>query len=544
MARTFPASLHDDDLKSDAERKVFEALRDQLSDDWTVFHSASLIFRDHAEGARDDEGDFVLAHPDRGIISLEVKGGGIECQHGEWFRVPHGGDRERMRDPFTQALDHRYALVRKIAEQPEWKDRKLFLVHALAFPDIPVHKLALAPDAPRELILDRNDLKELPAAIDKVLAYHEGSRDKRVNPGTEGVAMLEELLAPTFRIEVPMATLFDEEERALVELTGEQAAILNRYGRDRRMVITGCAGSGKTMLAVERARRLADAGRKVLFVCFNKALRKSLADASKVEGLDFFTFHGLCTRLAHVAGLELPKYDGEAPPEYWSSVLPNALVEAVGELGGQYDDILVDEAQDLESDWLMALTYTLRDVDQGSIWLFMDDNQRVYDAKLEVPPEYRPFDLTVNCRNTQAIHAEVTKLYRGAVTPEVKGPPGRQPELIQTNDEPSKIEAVLDRLCEQQDVRPQDVVVLSGHGRENSVVFGKGAGRWSYTDKRGRGGKSVFFSSIRGFKGLESSVVILCELDNLDAESRDSQLYVGLSRARNHCVILAPDAAS
>jgi superfamily I DNA and RNA helicase len=222
-------------------------------------------------------------------------------------------------------------------------------------------------------------------------------------------------------------------------------------------------------------------------------------------------------------------------------VLPNALLEAVEKLGGQYDDILVDEAQDLESEWLMALTYTLRDVDQGSIWLFTDDNHRVYDAKLDVPPEYRPFDLTVNCRNTQAIHAQVIQLYRGEVLPKVEGPPGRQPELINSKNEPSTIEAVLDRLCGEQDVRPRDVVVLSGHGRENSGVYGKGAGRWTYTDKRGRGGGQVFFSSIRGFKGLESPVVILCELDNLDAESRDSQLYVGLSRARNHCVIVAPD---
>src|SRR3954451_2847567 len=174
MARTFPRTLLDEDIKSDAERKVFDALRDQLSDDWTVFHSASVIFRDHAEGARDDEGDFVLVHPKRGIICLEVKGGGLECQHGSWFRLPPGAGKEPMRDPFTQALDHRYALKRKIEEQEGRAGRKLFLVHALAFPDISVHKLVLAPDAPPEIILDRNSLADIDAAIERVLAYHEG----------------------------------------------------------------------------------------------------------------------------------------------------------------------------------------------------------------------------------------------------------------------------------------------------------------------------------------------------------------------------------
>ena len=50
----------------------------------------------------------------------------------------------------------------------------------------------------------------------------------------------------------------------------------------------------------------------------------------------------------------------------------------------------------------------------------------------------------------------------------------------------------------------------------------------------------MHFSSIRGFKGLEAPVVVLCELEDLDEESRDQQLYVALSRARNHCVVVAP----
>ena len=180
----------------------------------------------------------------------------------------------------------------------------------------------LGPDAPPQIVADRNDLSDMGAVIERVLAYHEGSRDKRVAPGPDGEAMLETLLAPTFRIEVPMATLFDEEERQLVELTAQQAALLNRFGRDRRMVVTGCAGSGKTMLAIERARQLAGAGRKVLFVCFNKALLRHLQDSSKVDGLDFFTFHGLCTRLAHRAEIALPKYEDDTPPEFWSTSFP------------------------------------------------------------------------------------------------------------------------------------------------------------------------------------------------------------------------------
>src|SRR4051794_18268209 len=160
--------------------------------------------------------------------------------------------------------------------------------------------------------------------------------------------MLRLLLAPQVAIPITLADEFADEEEALVLLTVEQSMVMNRYVRAPRMVITGCAGSGKTMLAVERARRLARDGQSVLFVCFNKALRKYLADHHPHEGVEYFTFHGLCLRLASIAEVELPKYpQGEAPAKYWDDELPNALVDAMTRLGGRYDAILVDEAQDL-----------------------------------------------------------------------------------------------------------------------------------------------------------------------------------------------------
>ncbi|MBA3839903.1 MAG: ATP-binding domain-containing protein [Thermoleophilaceae bacterium] len=208
--------------------------------------------------------------------------------------------------------------------------------------------------------------------------------------------------------------------------------------------------------------------------------------------------------------------------------------------GAQDDALIVDEAQDLHGDWLEALTTTLRDEDESSAWLFTDDNQRVYDAILDVPREYRPFDLTVNCRNTQAIHREVMKLYEGEVVPEVKGPPGREIELHPTDDPGGTVKGVLARLCGQEEIPPQDVVVLSSHGLARSEVARGGGGSYSFVPEHGKLGKHVHFSSIRGFKGLEAPVVVLCELEDLDEESRDQQLYVALSRARNHCVVVAP----
>ena len=75
MARMYPRTLHGDDLKSEAEGKVFKALEERLDDGWEVFHSMAWVVRDKDTGSDDGEIDFVLVHPEEGVLCLEVKGG-------------------------------------------------------------------------------------------------------------------------------------------------------------------------------------------------------------------------------------------------------------------------------------------------------------------------------------------------------------------------------------------------------------------------------------------------------------------------------------
>lgn len=541
MARMYPRTLHGPDLKSEAEGKIFKALEERLGDPWEVFHSMAWVVRDKAGGSSDGEIDFVLVHPEEGVICLEVKGGGIECRHGEWFGI-HGGRKERIRDPFTQAIDHTYDLRRKIGGMAAKGGGELLVGHAVAFPDISVHQLVLAPDAPPELIIDRTQTGTLEASLDRILAYHRGSGSGPRGPGTSGARKLREMFAAEVRIEVPMAEEFLAEEEQLITLTHDQALLLKRFGRDRRMVVTGPAGSGKTMLAVERAKSLARDGKRVLFVCFNKGLARHLNRREKGSGVRFSTFHGLCVSMARRAKARLsvddPAY--EPGPAYWNEELPLALMSAAEELGSQFDALFVDEAQDLHNDWLDALMATLADPDDDFVWLFMDDNQRVYENDFVVPKEFRPFDLIHNCRNTQAIHREVMKKYTGEVEPEAIGPEGREPELHLTDDAAGVVRGVIERLCGKEEVLPQDIVVLSSHAIEKSVVGRSDCGDYVYAKEPRPLGNEIRFSSIRAFKGMESPVVILCELEDVGEETIDQQLYVGFSRARNHVVVVAP----
>ena len=534
MALMYPRTLVPDAVKSRAEVKVFGLLAEALDDSWSVFHSVSWVKRD-----KDGEIDFVLAHPDHGLVVLEVKGGGMDCRFGEWSRVVDG-TRERMEDPFTQALDHRHELKRLLSRD-DW-----FIAHCIALPEVSVAKLQLAPDAPRELVLDRHDVEDIGAALDRVLGYHRGPGEARVGPGAGGVKKITELLVPTVELRVPMAEAFADEEQALVRLTDDQALGLRQLQRVARVAVVGCAGSGKTMLAVEHARRLGDEGKDVLFVCFNKALAAHLHTTTPHDRVTYQHFHGLCVRVLRKAGVELVFPAPDAAPEdaqrFWRDEMPERFLEALGETDLRWDALIVDEAQDLHDHWLDALRLALRDEARAPIWLFLDDNQTVYDGRLQIPEDFLEFLLTINCRNTALIHRELLKLYAGEIKPDVRGPEGRPVELRHVADQAAAVGEVLDRLLGPDDVHPRDVVVLSSHGKANSAVHERLGARFVDDRAKAKKGK-VLFSSIRAFKGLESPVVVLCELEDIEDETFNAQLYVGMSRAKNHCVLVAPPGA-
>jgi len=540
-----PRELDGDAGVTGSERLVFESLRDGLPEPWEAFHATGYTERDPATGSRDGEIDFVVVHPERGILCLEVKGGGVACRDGAWTRT-HAGRTTTIRDPFEQAKEQRHALKRLISQIEGWDGNALVMGHAVAFPFASVHEFRLGPNAPPPLVLDRTALDDPLAAIEGALAHHAGARDRRSPPGADGVAMLRELLAPTVIVAGPLGAAILEDEAALIHLTNEQALLLRRLAGNRRMAIHGCAGSGKTMIAVEHAKRLAADGKRVLFVCFNKALREELGRGAKTpDGVEFHTFHGLCVMLAKRAGIELSEYPaGEAPPDFFERELPEALLEAAAMLDLAYDALFVDEAQDLRREWLDALELTLADPAGSPVWLFLDDNQDVYGQGLDLPSGFLRFDLSVNCRNTQRIHEMVRGYYRGTVELEARGPEGRDVELLHSGDQAATVIAVLDRLCGEEGVPTQDVVVLSSHGFEKCAVRAVAQDHYTFVPGRPERSGEVRLGSIRGFKGLESPVVVLCELEDLDGESERSQLYTGISRARTHCVIVAPPEAT
>lgn len=542
MAGMYPNRVHVH-TKSEAERRLYEAFRDGLPDDYVVFHSVAWLARNTRGGARDGETDFVIAHPWHGVLIVEVKGGRIRYDGttGQWWSNENAID-----DPFEQAKRSKYSLLEKLKDLPYWRDRWLTIGHAVAYPDVVVkHDLRL--DAPEAIILDARDLQDVRAWAGNVYAYWRGQDDREGAPLREGVEELIHLLSPSWDLYAPLAVEFAQEEATIVRVTEQQFNLLDFLMSHRRVAISGCAGSGKTTLAVQQARRLGRQGFRVLLTCFNRHLAEHLRrDDTLPDNVEVLHFHGVCMKMAHWAGLQARLTEGQGTEAWFDHTLPEVLLEAADLLEARYDALIVDEGQDFQAHWWVPLQCLLADPDQGILYVFYDDNQNLYQTAFRLPEDLARFSLTRNCRNTRHIHRTFLPFYRSEVTPEAIGPRGRPPEVCFYESEAGlkrQLRQTLHRLVVQEEVAPADIVILTPKARDRSLLWQWGSlGNFRLTDTWPPGSGAIYCTTVHRFKGLESRVVILAELYPSGHQDLETLLYVGCSRARNHLIILAESA--
>jgi len=531
--------------ESAAERRLYEGFLEQLGPEYVVYHSVDWVLAGK-RGPNQGEADFVLAHPVDGLLVLEAKGGRLSYDPAtrRWTQSGRSGPHVMDEDPFHQARDEMHSLTEILSAQDGWSQWMPSYGYGLAVPD-GVYDVDAHPAAPHEVVIDRDDMDRLAARVAEVMRYW---RRPGRTFGAEGMDRLARALGFKVEIRTPLKLEFDEEDRKIVELTDDQAWILAFVAHRERAVVTGPAGSGKTLLAIQVAKRLAEAGKRTLLTCFNTRLGEYLkVSTAGVANLDVAHFHELCVRLAGEARLPLPSVSDEPGSPYFERELPELLGEAAVKLGPRYEAMVVDEAQDFREWWWQPLLRLHVDPDEGLLYLFADDNQNLYGGTLPVADERATCPpLPANLRNTAAIHDFVSVFYRGARSTTPKGPPGRPPEVLGYRDDDDLthlLSVVLRNLVDGEGVPLDDIVVLTPAGRAKSRLRSRERiDGFRLSDRVERG--TVLTSSVHGFKGLERPVVILAELDDRDIEDMAPYLYVGGSRAKNHLIVLATEPAA
>lgn len=574
MARMLP-DVEPSQILHTSEEPVYVALRDQLDDSYVVMHSYPWLRPWRGEALVEGEADFVVVHPTRGILVLEVKGGETIRHDGyRWFRDTKGGPRE-LQDPFKQAQRNMHALLDIARERSGGRIQRQDIIHgyAVVFPHLD-YDGAPPPHADRAIVISRRNLPFMEQAIET--AFDAWTDEPHALPHDRYRMLLNECLMPKFRMFRPVGPDISQAAERLLELTEMQTQVfMGLYGQDR-VLVEGVAGSGKTILAMNRALAFAREGKRTLFVCFNKELaawirRQVQGDPNTEEFRDLITvkhFHGLAADLASDADIDFrPAGGGPRTEAFWNDEVPDLMEQAILDLDMDgrdvhFDAIVVDEAQDFCLGWWYALTQSLLSESEGPLYAFLDPNQSLRGEVQWPDVEFAArFKLTINCRNTRRIAAASASVLDLEPHIFARAPAGSVLRVLRASSSRQQKGLVMQELrslLQREDVAPEQIAVIGPAAKDNGslsdlanidgVPVVTSAEEW-------RDGGGVLVTTARSFKGLEAEVILLYDLGGFSRLFRREDLYVACTRAKvlliavvhgDQCreVIVAAQAAS
>ncbi len=513
-------------FKNHGERKVFETLVPLLTEDDAIL--ANLQMSDPEAG--DIEIDFVLLLKNYGCMVIEVKGAHITFDHGSWIQSDPSGS--HAIDPAWQAKRNMYSLRDYLTSR--WSLGALRCDWLVAFPHSNVVDVK-DPILPIAKIIQKDGLPYSLRQIQTVLNILR-SHSLPTYDGWVDVAL--NILTPLAAQKVDKEAVLGNNYEFIRGLTHERELILDQLEDNARYYVKGPAGSGKTWLAFEQARRWSKAGLKVGILAYNRGLvsymvNKNLEAPTDERAAWVGTFHDFAISIGTTAGA--PKYYGEEVDRYHADLIAKAL--ALNE-NQKFDAWVIDEAQDFLPSWWETLKLSLKDSHAGKMALFGDDQQVVFGHRPGPEGFLASLRLTENLRNSQQIAAAVSKFVERPTV--ARGPYAFEIEFVEANEEEvfEIADDVVANLTDKEFWHPGEIALLTTKHRHpehesqsNQDRIAHWASLWTNED--------VFYCTVGGFKGLERPVVVLA-IDGFHNDSeRNDVLYVGMSRARDKLVVVA-----
>lgn len=500
---------------SQAELRMFDQLRATFSspgqNGWFSMHSLNLPRHEYK---RFGEIDFVVCGPD-GLFILEVKGGRVSCNDGIWVTTNRYGETVRLREsPFKQAEGALHGLRDKL---PASLANLLVVGYGVVMPDI--ERLPNSAEWDRATLADGRDFREFEKWLERFIKYWR-TRDPRKPTATPSqLNALQQHLRPDFEAVVPLHVSAHDVETRIASLTNDQLRLIDVVEANPRVICSGGAGTGKTMLALELAKRWGASGLKTALTCHSPWL-KGFLQRSAVPGLTVSLAESIQIAAKRV-GIE------------------------------EFDALIVDEGQDiLNMDALDQLdNHLLGGIGEGRWCFFHDANNQSGLCGSYVPDAYDYLEsfcparipLKTNCRNSLPILQRI----QGDLDADIgnsgvgEGPAVREVNVVDTESAIQALEKELRSLVDREGFNPGDIVMLS------PVAFARS---WTSSlpadlhdsiavlddaSPRSLNRNAIGFAEIGDFKGLESEVVVLVDMPRPGrSEKLRSYHYVGMSRAR------------
>ena len=537
------------EIKSPAERRLFIEFRDhQTSKKYVILHSLGLS--EHVNNIF-GEIDFVILC-NEGVLCLEVKGGQVSRKGGVWeFTNRYGKISQKNEGPFQQVQGNmqslRQHLVRRLGNQDPLV--RCQYACAVTMPDCRFGEVGVSVDIIPEILFDAKFQWNLDKLIDQSFGYwRQECREKHGFTGGKltdaEIDKLANLLRGDFHFVPSMKETVDRTAKELCALTADQYELLESLFENPRTLVSGVAGAGKTLIAMEQARRAYWEGKSVLYLCYNHNIAQYVAYQFEKDNIpvDAVTLHAFMMRICGV------EWSQNLEQDFYENDLPLAFLEKT-EVPA-YDLVIIDEGQDLMTDTYMAcIDRIIADGFGDGNWaIYYDPNQNIFNSyteldamveKLRKEAYAMSWRLKKNCRNTKQI-ANANILMTNIPNqgkPTVSGLQVEYDKYTSKSDERQKINAIIRKLKDSGAVG-SDFIVLSRYALSNPqnglglTGLDKDLGTIKTTPPLWKAKKNdVRFSTVSGFKGLESKIVILIDVDRFSEDDTRLLNYVAASRA-------------
>jgi hypothetical protein len=561
MAQMIPPDIYTG-CPSPGEREMFARLKlDPGTKDWTVLHSLDIAeHRTQVAG----EIDFVVIVPAMGVLCIEVKAHhSIRCENGLWY---YGSDaRPERRGPFRQASDAMHSIRNRLVQgrpdlrgvvfwsavvfpyvefrqqSPEWHSWQV--IDATMFMSRPISQVLLnVLDQAHHLLRARTD----------VTWYSRGRRE----PSGEQCCTITQALRPDFEFYEPSRLRAARLQDEVKHYTEEQFVALEAMQENPRVVFVGPAGTGKTTLAVECARRAQGVDHRTLMICYNRLLGQWLENEMR-DLHPRVTARTLHSHMLAVSGA-VPPGTRTPTPSFWEDELPAyAVNKLLSEDANQhlFDELVIDEAPDiLRPSYLDFLDLSLKGGLAAGRWRMFGDfeKQSIYGSANLTLNEFLAhrsglvpiYSLRTNCRNTPRI-VELVQLLGGLApgySRVLRPDNGVEPDIVTYADAAQQTTLLVEALEKLyiDGFRGPDITVLSPQPARSSRAAAVENSPWKERLQpydQGRRG-CVGYASIRAFKGLESPAVIVTDIDQIIGAEATALFYIAITRTLHRLVIL------
>ncbi|MCB1800182.1 MAG: NERD domain-containing protein [Gammaproteobacteria bacterium] len=440
MANLIPALNSCKPRMTGGERRFAERLEAKLEDDYLLWYEVAV-------GPKNLHPDFIVFHPRRGVLVLEVKDwrlDTIQSINRTTATIVTSTGAKTVASPLEQARQYAHEVINLLQKDPvlvaNHRDRtrgKLLFPwsYGVVLPNISRRQFE-STDLGEVLLPHRVICKdEMYEEVD-VEAFQ--SRLWGMFPWDFGAVLtLPQIdrvrwhLFPEIRIEGPkQGGIFDDDIPDIIRIMDLQQEQLARSLGDGHRVIHGVAGSGKTMILGYRCLHLAKALHKpILVLCYNKTLAARLAEMMEEKGassqVSIRNFHAWCRD--QLVSYHVPLPDTKSSGEF-SEQLVERLIGAVdkGQIPrGQYGAVLIDEGHDFQPEWL-SLVSQMVDPETNSLLLLYDDAQSIYGGRrrkfsfksVGVQAQGRTTILRLNYRNTAEVLRVAYEFAKDVLTPE------------------------------------------------------------------------------------------------------------------------------